>query len=74
MFGEDFAQQDQEELSGLVSFAASADSGWLAENHWLASHVDNMANKAGAKSYTSATPELRETVMLNIMVATSRLL
>ena len=67
MFGEVFSQQDYHELGGLVSFAASADSGWETEYRWLSSHADSMAKRAGAESFLSATPDLRESVMLNIM-------
>jgi hypothetical protein len=62
-----FSQQDHHELSGLVSFSASADNGWATEYRWLSSYVDNMAKRAGAESFSSATPELRESVMQNIM-------
>jgi hypothetical protein len=65
LFGQDLTPQDRHELSGLVSFAASADSGWVAEYRWLVSNIDNMAKEAGAESFSSARPELRETIMLN---------
>lgn len=67
MFGEDFVRQDHYELSELVTFAASADNGWVAEYRWLATYIDNMAKKTGAESFSSASPELRESIMLNIM-------
>ena len=67
LFGQDLTLQDRHELSGLVSFAASADSGWVPEYRWLVSHIDNMAKEAGAESFSSAKPELRESIMQNIM-------
>ena len=67
LFGQDLTLQDRHELSGLVSFAASADSGWVPEYRWLVSQIDSMAKEAGAESFSSATPELRDSVMQNIM-------
>jgi hypothetical protein len=67
LFGQDLTQQDRHELSGIVSFAASADSGWIPEYRWLVSHIDNMANESGAESFSSATPVLRESIMHTII-------
>ncbi|MFQ5643834.1 MAG: hypothetical protein ACE5FQ_09055, partial [Thiogranum sp.] len=63
LFGQDLAQQDREDLGELVAFAVSADSGWIPEYHWLVSYIDSMTREAGAESFLSATPELRETVV-----------
>ena len=67
LFGQDLTLQDRHELSGLVSFAASADSGWVPEYRWLVSHIDNLAKEAGAESFSSAKPQLRESIMQNIL-------
>ena len=67
LFGQDLTLQDRHELSELVAFAASADSGWVSEYRWLVSHIDSMANAARAEGFSSVTPELRESVMQNIM-------
>ena len=67
LFGQDLTLQDRHELSGLVAFAASADSGWVSEYRWLVSHIDSMTKEAGAESFSSATPELRESVMQHTM-------
>jgi len=67
LFGQDLTLQDRHELSEIVSFAASADSGWVPEYRWLVSHIGNMAKEAGAESFSSATPELRDSIVQHIM-------
>jgi hypothetical protein len=67
MFGVELSKYDQYELSGLLSFAASADDGWESEYRWLSPYIDNMAKQAGAESFSSATSELRDSIMLDIM-------
>jgi len=72
LFGQDLTLQDRHELSEIVSFAASADSGWVPEYSWLVSHIDNIAKEASAESFSSATPDLRESVIQNIMSRPTR--
>lgn len=67
LFGQDLTQQDRDDLSELVSFAASADNGWVPEYRWLAAYIDKMAKEVGAESFLSATPELRESIMQNVL-------
>jgi len=67
LFGQDLTQQDRDDLSELVSFAASADNGWVPEYRWLDAYIDKMAKEVGAESFLSATPELRESIMQNVL-------
>jgi len=65
-FGRALLKEHQEELVQRLKYAVRVDNCWREEYTWLASYIDSYANKHGASSFYSATPDTRELLINQI--------